>query len=91
MNRGGLDKCEVTHYTRGVMEKPIEMLDQRRERERLNHTQFAAKLGISREYWASLRSGKARVGRGVWERAIEEWPELGYIPVSLFLLRGGSK
>ena len=94
MNRGGLDKCTLNGYTEGAMDKLVEMLDDRRKRERArpNHTQFAEDyLQVSRGYWARLRSGKASVSKDLWQRAIDEWPELGYIPVSLFLSRGVPK
>ena len=67
------------------METLVGMLEQRRIREKQSHEEFARRLGISRVWWSYLRHGKGSIGKKMWSRAIDEFPELGHIPVSLFL------
>jgi len=59
------------------MERICERLIDIQAREGLSDGKFAARLGITRQLWVGIRTGKLRLTERVAVRAVGAFPELG--------------
>ena len=55
--------------------KLIKMMLRIQKRERLSHIKMAEKLGISRQQWWRIRTGKEPISPAIRERALGNWQE----------------
>ena len=58
------------------MDKVIKEVLKRQKKSKLSNTKFAAKLGIPRQTWESLITGRRNAGYKVWSAIQSTYPEL---------------